>query len=42
LHLRLVVPADKVGAVLDCLSWSPAVTKVVHLPRVALVHARTE
>ena len=36
LHLRLVVPAEKVGAVLDCLSSSPAVTNVVHLPGVAL------
>ena len=36
LHLRLVVPAEKVGAVLDCLASSPAVTNVVHLPGVAL------
>jgi hypothetical protein len=36
LHLRLVVPAEKVGAVLDCLSSSPAVTNVVHLPGAAL------
>ena len=36
LHLRLVVPAEKVGAVLDCLSSSTAVTNVVHLPGAAL------
>ena len=36
LHLRLVVPTEKVGAVLDCLSSSAAVTNVVHLPGAAL------
>jgi uncharacterized hydrophobic protein (TIGR00271 family) len=36
LHLRLVVPVEKVGAVLDCLSSSAAVTNVVHLPGAAL------
>jgi uncharacterized hydrophobic protein (TIGR00271 family) len=36
LHLRLVVPAEKVGAVLDCLSSSAAVTNVAHLPGAAL------
>lgn len=36
LQLRLLVPADRVDAVLDCLTASPAVTNVVHHPRAAL------
>jgi uncharacterized hydrophobic protein (TIGR00271 family) len=36
LHLRLVVPTEKVGSVLDRLTSSAAVTNVVHLPGAAL------
>lgn len=36
LHLRLVVPPDRVEPVLGCLTGSVAVTNVVHLPGVAI------
>lgn len=36
LHLRLVVPTDRVDQVLGCLTSSVAVTNVVHLPGAAI------